>query len=586
MIAGSACAACMQHFWSNQRLQQHLAYQPRDGRGNPCYNYLKATGYEVTYEAERLPRYLDGLHRRESLPASGPQPCRAHHLDAEIQALDSAIDRAWRETLIDRPEHHEEQAAKLGDILTGITLRWFKRFTEDQPSPAQAAEDLGDLWISTLAELPPSFHHWAEEIFTLWSHHWLPDLTATFTDGLAEHIVEDALAGVSRDLSLAAARDRLQQFLRQREDLRCQQDQPLPPHRPVRQPGAVCGRAGIDQAVPRLLSQQVEWQQFLRSVSFEDLPTMQGLPYFLDSTGQRCIILIHLFSGRRRSGDFHSHVRQWSRNSAFRIFLLSLDTAVSVSQGNLSLSSPAWGKVLALYQQGAVGGTLSGPPCETFSEARFHEVEGHPGPRPLRSHDRPFGLDGLTLRELAQLGAGSEFGLQTLWTLGYHMIFGGIFTAEHPAVPRDPSRPSIWRLALTECLRQHPDAVLDYIEQYKWGAAAVKPTHLLHFGLPHFRRDLWATASSSCPRPTQGAIGRCSTTGTYRTAAHKEYPIELNQGLALTFTKQIEHLERTHQLREVSCPAPALYSWLVEMDRLSGVVRESAPWLPDYQPSS
>ena len=84
---------------------------------------------------------------------------------------------------------------------------------------------------------------------------------------------------------------------------------------------------------------------------------------------------------------------------------------------------------------------VSGAPCETFTEAR-HWLPDDPGldtsrwPRPLRSSDWPWGLEGLVPRELLQLGVGSSFSLQTLWVMANLLRVGGTMLSEHPAPPR------------------------------------------------------------------------------------------------------------------------------------------------------
>eukprot|EP00435_Cladocopium_sp_Y103_P021396 s1696_g5.t1 len=86
---------------------------------------------------------------------------------------------------------------------------------------------------------------------------------------------------------------------------------------------------------------------------------------------------------------------------------LSLDTANSVSYGNLAFRSMTWEELITCYDRGLVTATLAGSPCETFSEARYQPLEPanaevpqgaghHGGPRPLRSFARLLGLEGLT----------------------------------------------------------------------------------------------------------------------------------------------------------------------------------------------
>lgn len=68
----ATCPACLTYLWSTQRLQQHLAYMPRDGSPNACFAYLQQIGYAVSYAAEPLPKALRGQSRFDALPVAGP----------------------------------------------------------------------------------------------------------------------------------------------------------------------------------------------------------------------------------------------------------------------------------------------------------------------------------------------------------------------------------------------------------------------------------------------------------------------------------------------------------------------------------
>ena len=75
-----------------------------------------------------------------------------------------------------------------------------------------------------------------------------------------------------------------------------------------------------------------------------------------------------------------------------------------------------------LLRSGAITGALTGSPCETYSAARHHppppDWEGARWPRPLRSHNRLFGLEKLTNREMRQLHQGTIFFMQVVEVFG------------------------------------------------------------------------------------------------------------------------------------------------------------------------
>ena len=161
------------------------------------------------------------------------------------------------------------------------------------------------------------------------------------------------------------------------------------------------------------------------------------------------------------------------------------------------------------------------------------------------------------------------------------MRFGGYFISEHPAKPTDPLRPSIWSSPVIEVLLRHPEAKLSHVQQYRWGATAVKPTGLLHFRLPRFCHALYSTSDPHAKKPREAAIGR-DETGNFRTSKHKEYPNQFCCGLATAIVQAIAQAERVKAFRVAPLLSPHLYSWLHEAEQASTALSLST-WLPDYQ---
>ena len=89
----------------------------------------------------------------------------------------------------------------------------------------------------------------------------------------------------------------------------------------------------------------------------------------------RTLCFIHFFSGFRREGDLQSQIEQHWVQGIHHIFCISIDFCLQGSQSDLSLP-----KNLAFWKNqvcsGAILGMGGGPPCETFSAARF--LEGAP----------------------------------------------------------------------------------------------------------------------------------------------------------------------------------------------------------------
>ena len=164
--------------------------------------------------------------------------------------------------------------------------------------------------------------------------------------------------------------------------------------------------------------------------------------------------IVHLYSGRRRSQDFHeimqSLVNSCTSAWATSTWVVSVDTA----HADMNVHSEAvWSWLLTTARSGRILGFLLGPPCETWSGARFEprrDALGNivRGPRPLRHSDFCWGLESLSLKELRQLSVGNCLFLRGLWLCIPIALGGGAVLLEHPAPPLQMERPSIFALPL------------------------------------------------------------------------------------------------------------------------------------------
>eukprot|EP00438_Fugacium_kawagutii_P019672 Skav211131 [mRNA] locus=scaffold1786:128836:129765:- [translate_table: standard] len=303
--------------------------------------------------------------------------------------------------------------------------------------------------------------------------------------------------------------------------------------------------------------------------------------------GQKpCFLILHLFSGRRRQGDVHWHLHRLAARHNLELKILSLDTAVAPSLGNLQDDSPTWQHVRRIYHEGLCAASIAGTPCETFSEARFNPPEDPDlaarWPRPVRSAQMLFGLNHLSAREYRQLQAGSSFFLQGLLGVASHAIYGGCMFSEHPAPPFDEARPSIWSSSAMTILRQHPDINLHILPQYKWGAQAIKPTGILAVNAPAFNRWMWMHSDPHAKVPETVVIGK-GDDGRFRTAAFKEYSDAFCAGLAEATIQTLRYQSR-NGCRCVDLDAASdLVQWIIDCADASAAIRTEATWLPDWQ---
>jgi len=592
-VTGATCPACLRYFWTSNRLALHLAYMPRGGGVNECFNALTKAQFVGGFQSQTLPSTHAHAVRLDALQAEGPpmpmDDARLQMLaavEAEIAELEELMQ------CFERPEGHLEAGLHLGDVLTAYTKNWIR---QKQLHGEVVTMDLADGWIQLLDVHGQDFDEWAAFVFQQWGEHILPDISAGLLDGEIEYLLDEQFADTAE---LFPRTERLRRLARARvrhDQLSAELQQPDRPHRPIRL-GTANGRERVTtrQRVPSAFHEQVQWHDALRTMRWDSMPSCRTIPTIssLDAANDKpCLLVVHLFSGRRREGDLHWQLQELAEGLKVNFVVLSMDTAVSPWYGDLWHSSTAWRQLEQCYVHGLVALTMVGSPCETYSEARFTPPppgEAAKWPRPLRSMDWFYGLPDLTNRELKQVHTGTNFWLQGLRALGCHVTHGGLFLSEHPGMPKDPERPTTWRAPLTELFRQHPDIHLSHIGQWQWGAEAVKPTGLLAHRLPRLLQSLYACSLPDAVRPTTAAIGKAAD-GEFRTSRLKEYPTALSRAIAVAFCDQLRSEISAGRLAEVkpwrSIPnGPALRDWIQATATASAQIRQNATALPDYQP--
>lgn len=586
LLDSATCPACLTYLWSTQRVQQHLSYMPRDGTPNACFAYLQQIGYKVSYTAEHLPTALAGQSRLDALAAAGPfghGPTARERRLWRLQTTTDELRLAFH--TYESPAQPERMGERLGDLLTQVTLCWFKDFVAASHH-FEGIERPQDRWIDVLCKLPDVFQSWTARVFILWGRHVLPDLIAGLWDGEAEAYLDEEYASLVVDFDEYQMENKIRQLERQIQDER-QQPIPPAPHRPVRPMQQNARPRSVPQhEVVRMFDRQEHWHNDLCRVRWEDMPMDPHVPRILGLSPRPTFLIVHLFAGRRRETDIHAWLNQWADQRNIALTILSLDTAISPVLGNLDAQSESWKRLQELYLQGHVAATISGHPCETFSSARWTPPPADRPharwPRPLRTAMQLFGLDHRTWRELSQTRLGTAFFLQTMWVLACHIAFGGLFVEEHPGVPLQPDHPSIWRSAIMKIMKLHPDVKFHEIGQWRFGATSVKPTGLLALRLPYFLRDLYKHADDAAVRPKTHAIG-VDERGQFRTSSHKEYPPRLSAGIANAIGAQLMrdlHARRTRDTANLPLP---LTQWITDVARDCSGIRQAATWLPDFQ---
>ena len=248
----------------------------------------------------------------------------------------------------------------------------------------------------------------------------------------------------------------------------------------------------------------------------------------------KSLVFVHFFSGFRRKGDLHQHLEHRIIAPGLELHVISVDLCLQKEQGNLLAphAHAFWQRQIA---SGQIIGAGGGPPCETFTAARFQED----GPRALRVAEFPHGLPALSGREWRQVLVGSrlfQFLLDQLLLLAQ---CGGCGFCEHPQFPvwlKSVQAARVWAHPAVRALRLLRCCGVTSFDQCVFGAPALKPTTILHLRLPEFRSAVF----------TLGRMGRClhgagahsqlkgleEDGKTFRTARCKIYPSGLNQALA------------------------------------------------------
>ena len=234
-------------------------------------------------------------------------------------------------------------------------------------------------------------------------------------------------------------------------------------------------------------------------------------------------VVAHLFSGERRHEDLQDHLER----AGFQA--ISVDIIFDVCYGNL-LKPETLQLFARALRCGALTGFVAGPPCETWSKARFAEIDG--GPRPVRSVARPQGLQNLTKRETQQVSIGNQLLAVALKLFWIAIMSGSIAVIEHPAMP-DGELPSIWRLPVIEFFLKFTTGFKLRVEQGRCGGLSPKPTDLLLANTcPDFKRLFMEGRTT--PLPMTSRIGRGSD-GTWQTSILKQYPSGFCSVLAALF---------------------------------------------------
>ena len=284
----------------------------------------------------------------------------------------------------------------------------------------------------------------------------------------------------------------------------------------------------------------------------------------------RKFVLI-LYSGHRRFQDIGCWL-QWSGI----VTPISIDLAVSKTHGN-AFDYPKW---IQLIRCRKVLGIHTGPPCETYSMARWIPPESGLFPRPLRDSSDPWGMIFRTLKEIKQCTTGTLLMLIALRLVLMVYCHGGAATLEHPkGPPNSEERWCIWFAGVLNELLALPGFSTTTFIQGPLGQPFYKPTRLLIARLPWLPDSLFSAYDPQWV-PTEWLGGKVDNQ--WRTSAAKAYPPRLSQVIASAFVRYAEQASCEGTEDEPSWLSDALEemgSWDPFLDNPEGMTMAS-----DYHP--
>ena len=303
-------------------------------------------------------------------------------------------------------------------------------------------------------------------------------------------------------------------------------------------------QAPCAQPEPTLMD-LVDYEGWFAEVCAQETPTWTQQPQVPRPVGRERVLL-HLYSGRRRQGDLQYYLDAiTSQQDAYLLHVVSVDYIISKDWGDISKEATRtyW---LHGAAQGWVIAAISGPPCNTWSKARSHQIQGHKrGPRPVRDATHLWGLLALSVRELRAVLDGNLFLGFSIQMLIVLYLNNGYGVLEHPSEPQEESFPSIWKLPIINLVLSLEGFEVVHVAQGLFGARSPKPTTLLAMHLPRLRKHLHSGRIAHT-LPANGSIG-LSGAGEFQTSSLKEYPPALCRALALAFSDHIAEVPSSEE---------------------------------------
>eukprot|EP00435_Cladocopium_sp_Y103_P057853 s641_g20.t1 len=576
-IFDATCRACNRCFWTTQRLQQHLRWSRR--KSNGCFYVLQRNFAPLSEPAHcPCPQDFRKIHRWPACPVEGPSaeshlPFADRVKCAQLEAL--RLQWSSLGLPLEIPRDVKDLVYRHCDLLV---QHWAAQIDDD----VLDVDALIEQWLQMLEDADPTVD---PNSVTVWAFlQWGRDRLPAIIESTSNQNLQNCLEQAFEDLCVCFP---LWELIMQFDvGAQCEESNEPAFHSP--DPAA---DTRLQHDLEPLSRSFLDQRSFLRCFARRVLhwPAQCGVPVVRGLGSRPTLLVLHLFSGRRRDGDCHDMIRKLAPEyfPDFDVLPISADTAIDANLGDLS-DGQSFSLLLGLADSGVFALNLTGPPCETWTAARHIVCDNlfGRGPRPLRLCDSPWGVLGLSLRELKQLAMGSHLMLHSIGIELRVLLGGGGSLMEHPATPDDPTFASIWRTDLhRNVVMGCPHAVEALVEQWRYGADCIKPTFLRGIGLPGIEPNLHRFCVPGVTRHKRILAGFDAETRKFRTSAAKEYPSGLCSAMihaSFLSLKDRIAAEGVRCIEWENLDAGAR-SWVLALHS-KGNSHFSEGFLPDYQP--
>ena len=292
-------------------------------------------------------------------------------------------------------------------------------------------------------------------------------------------------------------------------------------------------------------------------------------------------LFLHLCSGRRRHGDLQMCLEELQFDAILTV--ISVDIAIDPTICDLLCPSQS-DRWVAMAFSGEFVGAGMGPPCESWSIARFHQLPdaqaGGRNPRPIRRLSDLWGQTDVTWKEHTQLDTGNRLLAVGVKILMGQAVNGHFAFLEHPDDPHQwqcihQDAPTIWATRpLRWCTETGLCARLRTLQGH-FGAKSAKPTCLLLTGIEASAASSIEVDYRTHSLPSSGSIGKQGNA--WATTSLKEYPKSFCTMIAALFNHACCSIEPL-PLRSSATDLQWIHKLCIDLDQCP---RRQAPG-PDF----